>query len=175
MLYSDLKAWEYMRSTPNMRVCSFTWAFKWKPHPDGKATKLKARFVVRGDHQVKGVDYFQTWAPVCHWSTIHTMIIIAAKENLCSAQCDITADFLHAKFPNNEHIYVNHPWGFKDNIDYVLLVKCSLYGLKQSPRYLPRYLSARLEKHGLVHSLHDPCLFLSKDVIAIVYVDDLLI
>ena len=28
MLYSDLKAWEYVRSTPNMRVCSFTWAFK---------------------------------------------------------------------------------------------------------------------------------------------------
>jgi hypothetical protein len=47
--------------------------------------------------------------------------------------------------------------------------------MRQSPRYFFKYLSARLINQGLQPSDHDPCLFLSKDIVVILYVDDLLV
>ena len=103
------------------------------------------------------------------------MMVLAAKENLCSAQCDITTAFLHAKLLDDEYIYIYQPQSFKDNCDYIPRLKRFLYGLKQSPSYFFWYLFERLERHDLVPPLLNPCLFLSKDVIIIVYVDDLLV
>ena len=57
----------------------------------------------------------------------------------------------------------------------MLKLKRYLYGLRQAPRYFFKHLKERLEKHDLVQSVHDPCLFLSKDLIVIVYVDDFLV
>ena len=112
-------------------------------------------------------------------------MILAAKLNLKSAQCDITAAFLHAKLPEDEHIYVHQARGFRVNplnnsnlspSDFVYKLRRSQYGLRQSPRYFFEYLSERLEQHGgLVPSAFDPCLFLSKSLVVIAYVDDLLI
>jgi hypothetical protein len=74
-----------------------TWAFKLKRYPDGLAKKFKARFCVRGDRQVEGVDYFETWAPVVQWTTVRSMMILATNQTLCSAQADITAAFVQKK------------------------------------------------------------------------------
>jgi hypothetical protein len=41
-----------------------TWALKIKRYPDGRMRKNKARFCVRGDRQIAGVDYFESYAPV---------------------------------------------------------------------------------------------------------------
>ena len=59
-LYSNLKAWEYVCRTPNIRVLPSTWPFKWKRRPNGEATTFKLRVVAHGDCQVEGIDYFQT-------------------------------------------------------------------------------------------------------------------
>ena len=48
-------------SIPNKNVLPGTWAFKRKRFPDGRLRKCKARFCVRGDKQVEGVDYFETY------------------------------------------------------------------------------------------------------------------
>eukprot|EP00957_Ditylum_brightwellii_P082458 6269661-Ditylum_brightwellii.AAC.1 len=45
-------------------VIESTWAFKVKRCPDGTVKKHKARLCVRGDQQVKDVDYFETYSPV---------------------------------------------------------------------------------------------------------------
>ena len=41
-----------------------TWAFRIKRYPTGLIQKFKARFCVRGDKQVEGVDFFETYAPI---------------------------------------------------------------------------------------------------------------
>ena len=140
-----------------------TWAFKIKRYPDGHVKTFKARFCVRGDRQKEGVDYFETWAPVVQWSTVHIVMILAIKLNLISVQCDITAAIIHGRV--TETIYVNQPRGFNCvKGDEVLRLKQTLYGLKQSPRYFFHYLTERLIKQGI-----------SKSLIVIVYVDDILI
>ena len=172
-----LESWEYVRRTPEMKgkVLPSKWAFKLKRRPDLEPKKFKARFVVRGDRQKKDVDYFETWSPVVQWSTIRTIMVLAAKFGYKSAQCDITAAFLLAKLPPGEKILVEQPQGFVRDPNYVLRLRRSLYGLKQAPRYFFKYLSARIEKAGLAPSALDPCLFMSDKLIVIVYVDDLLI
>ena len=84
-LYNKLESWTYVEWNPYMRVSPSKWAFACKCRPDGDVKKFKDRFVARGNRQRQDVNYFETWAPVCHWSTIRTMIVIAAKEKLYSA------------------------------------------------------------------------------------------
>ena len=54
-----------------------TWAFKINRYPDGRMRKNKARFCVRGDCQIKILDYFESYAPVASWSTIQMVINIS--------------------------------------------------------------------------------------------------
>ena len=56
----------------------------------------------------------------------------------------------------------------------VLKLKKSLYGLRQSPRNFFNRLRDILLKNGFKSSERDPCLFIHKHVICLVYVDDLL-
>ena len=70
-LVEDLDCWELVLRTPDMNVLPSTWAFKCKRYPDGRIKKFKARFCARGDRQVEGVDYFETWSPVAQWVTVY--------------------------------------------------------------------------------------------------------
>ena len=47
-----------------MNVLKSTWAFKLKRYLEGLIKKLKARFYARGDMQLEGIDFFETYAPV---------------------------------------------------------------------------------------------------------------
>jgi hypothetical protein len=107
---------------------------------------------------------------------VQIVMILAIKLNLISIQCDITAAFIHGCVPPTETIYVHQPRGFnRGNGDEVLRLKQTLYGLKQSPRYFFHYLTKRLVKQGLIASNLDPCLFMSKTLIVMIYIDDVLI
>jgi hypothetical protein len=175
-LENDLQAWELVEREPWMNVLPSTWAFKLKRFPDGLVKKFKARFCVRGDKQKEGVDFFETWSPVVQWTTVRSMLILATQQNLVSAQADITAAFVHANLKPDENIFVHQPRGFKRGSNLVLKLKRSVYGLKQAPRYFFKYLCGHMQSKevGLKQSQHDPCLFIGKDVIAVVYVDDIL-
>ncbi len=172
----DFDCWEYVIRMPDMNVLPSTWAFKIKRYPDGRVKKFKARFCARGDRQKEGIDYFETWALVVQWSTVRIAMILAIKLKLVSVQCDITAAFIHGQVPSTETIYVHQPRGFhRGQGDEVLRLKCTLYGLKQSSRYFFQYLTKRLVKQGLTASAFDPCLFISKNLTVVIYVDDILI
>jgi hypothetical protein len=90
-------------------------------------------------------------------------------------QCDISAAFIHALLKPGEEIYVHQPRGFKVKDNHVLKLRCSLYGLHQAPCYFFEYFTEFLIHQGLTPSKYDPCLFLSSTLIAIIYVDDILI
>ena len=133
-----IDAWEVVKREVGMNVLSSTWAFKCKRFPDGLIKKFKARFCARGDQQVEGVDYFETYAPVIMWVTICLMLILECLLDLKSKQGDVTCAFLHAHLEPKEEVYVHMPRGFKQfdskGNSKVLKLKRTLYGLRQSPR-----------------------------------------
>ena len=181
-----MKAWDVVDRQSFMNVLPSTWAFRCKRFPDGSIKKLKARFCARGDKQLEGVDYFETFAPVVNWNTVRLMLTLTLVHKLETAQADFTAAFIHAeidKDPNYDKmtlseqersgVYVEMPKGFKEE-GKVLKLNRSLYGLKQSPRNFYLHTKAKLEKIGYVMSESDPCLFISDDTICLIYVDDTL-
>ena len=180
------EVWETVEREEWMNVLPGTWAFKCKRYPDGTMRKFKARFCARGDKQIEGVDYFDTFAPVVNWTTVRVMLILSIILQLSTKQVDYTGAFVHAPidkdpdYDNMTHedqhksgVFVEMPRGFQQS-GKVLRLKKSLYGLKQSPRNFFKHLQSKLESTGFVSSTIDPCLFVSEKVICLVYVDDTL-
>jgi hypothetical protein len=70
------------------------------------------------------------------------------------------------------------PRGFrqkgKNGKHKVLKLNKTLYGLRQSPRLFWKYMVHKMEMCGTQKSKLDPCLFIGEQVIAIMYVDDLI-
>ena len=167
---TEKNSWEIVDRKPSMNVLPSTWAFKCKRFPDGSVRKLKARFCVRGDKQKEGVDYFETYAPVVSWETIRMLLVLSIKLGLKTKQVDYTAAFVQSTI--KEEVYVELPKGFPQKGNKVLKLLRCLYGLKQAPRNWFLHLKEKLEACHLVQSKSDPCLFLGRDIICIVWVDD---
>eukprot|EP00957_Ditylum_brightwellii_P052633 3990492-Ditylum_brightwellii.AAC.1 len=87
-------------------------SFKVKQFPDGSVKKHKARLCVHGDQQVKGADYFEMYAPVISWSTVHTVMTLAVNLGLKSRQVDYTTAFVQVTLSSNEEVYMTllHGW-----------------------------------------------------------------
>ena len=161
-----------------MNVLKSTWAFKLKCYPDGLIKKFKAHFCARGDMQLEGINFFETYAPVFQWNTVRLMLILEVLLGLKSKQGDVTATFLHANLGKDEKLFVEMPRGFevrgKNGRPKVLKIFKTLYGLRQSPRAFWKYMTTKMKLYGMQHSKMDPCLFIGDKVIAIIYVDGIL-
>jgi hypothetical protein len=142
-------AWQLVKKEEWMNILPCTRAFKIKRFPDGTINKFKARFCVCGDKEKAGIDFWETWSAVVHWSTVRTMMILSTKLGLSTAQADITAAFVHANLKPGEHIYVHQPPGFNHGSDMVLALNRSVYRLKQAPRYFWKHLTSNLGGCGL--------------------------
>lgn len=57
----------------------------------------KAQLVAKGFRQVLGVDYFKTFASVAKYTTIRTVLTLAAARNLEIFQLDIVTAYLHGE------------------------------------------------------------------------------
>ena len=121
--------------------------------------------------QIKGVDYFDTFAPVVQWITVQILLILAVQLKLSTTQVDYTVAFPQIKL--EDEVYFEMPRGFKEpGFEYKL--NKSLYGLRQSLKILFEHLKGQLEAIGFEQSMTDPCLFIKDYCICIAYVDDIL-
>jgi transposase InsO family protein len=168
-----MDAWEVVDRPKDRRVLPSLWAFRRKRNPDGTIRKYKARFTARGDKQIAGVDFNETWAPVTKWTTIRLMFILQCCLDLKSASADVACAFLHGSLDEGEEVYIEMPKGFQQE-GKCLKLKRSLYGLKQAPRCFWKYLVETMGAVGMQQSEHDPCMFIGEKVIAVAYVDDIL-
>ena len=76
-------------------VVTAKWLYKIKHGSDGSAKKFKARFVARGFSQKEGVDYDDIFAPVARYTTIRSIIALAATQGWSLHQMDVKTAFLH--------------------------------------------------------------------------------
>jgi len=94
----------------------------------------KARFCAKGYTQRWGVDYEETFAPVAKYTSIRTLIALAAGGNFEIHQMDVITAFLNSNL--KETVYVRQPEGYEVPGKEHLVCKLNraLYGLKQSGR-----------------------------------------
>ena len=155
--------------------------FKQKLNSDESVNTHKARLVAKGFSQKKGIDFEETFAPVVRFESVRTLLSLAVEFDLELHQMDVTSAFLNGTL--EEDIYLVQPEGFtvpgSRKEDFVLHLKKSLYGLKQSPRCWNQELNDYLLKLGFIQSISDPCMYTklcSEDIsIVVIYVDDIII
>ena len=92
-------------------------------------------------------------------------------------QMDIDTASLNA--PLDEEIYLLPPEGYPDDDGYILKLKKSLYGLKQSPRNFNNTLHNTITNLGFKRCVSDSCIcnkkFNGHDMYMSIYVDDIII
>jgi hypothetical protein len=178
---------EFVPRQDNMKVLSWRWIFRVKENTVSGVLTHKARGTLRGDHQVEGVDYQETFAPVARLKSLRLLLSIVCDMDLECDNMDVDTAFLYGEKQDDEpEVYVQIPHGFpipsnvfKSQIPHVGRLKRHVYGLKQAPRTWFRTLSEYLAVIGFVPCVHDPCLFVRRSTNQVcyifVYVDDLVI
>ena len=154
-----------------------TWAFRRKRYPDGSIRKLKARLCVRGDKQIEGVDFFETYAPVVQWTTIRLVLLLSLVFNWVTVQTDYSNAFAQATLEEDVYMELPKDFAVQDSTeDYVLRLRKTLYGLRQAPLSWYDHLKGHLEQRGFTQSKYDPCLFFdaTKQILCLVYIDDVI-
>ncbi|GAA0150971.1 transmembrane signal receptor [Lithospermum erythrorhizon] len=92
---------------PGKKALGCKWVYKIKYHSDGKIECLKARLEIFGNHQVEGIDYNETFAPVPKMVIVRTFLAIAATRNWELHQIDVHNAFLHGDL--HEEVYMKLP------------------------------------------------------------------
>ncbi|PVA05175.1 hypothetical protein DC363_16615 [Thalassorhabdomicrobium marinisediminis] len=113
------------------------------------------RFVAHGFSQKEGIDYEETFAPVARYTSIRTVLALAAAMKWKIHQMDVKTTFLNGVV--EEEVYVEQPLGFEihDRESYVCRLKKALYGLKQAPRTWYGRMDSFLSSLGFTKSKAD--------------------
>lgn len=159
------------------QVIPAVWALKRKRRIQTQEVyKWKARFNIDGSKQVKGVSYWETYAPVASWSLIRLVLTTAIINNWHSQQIDYVQAYPQAT-AETDNLYVEVPKGFevkgvRDPREWVLHMKKNVYGGKAAGRVWNQHLVKKLKQAGFTQSEFDECLFYFKSAIYVLYTDD---
>ena len=171
--------WKLTKLPEGRAAIKCKWVYKTKHDTNGDTCRYKARLVIKGYSQRKGVDYDETYSPVVRHSSLRYLFALAAKYHLQIDQMDAITAFLQGDL--EEEIYMEQPPCFVKDEEPRLVCRLNkaLYGLKHSSRVWNNKLDAALKRFGLIASEYDPCLYYwmqdGKMLFIAVYVDDVLI
>ncbi|GJY98315.1 putative ribonuclease H-like domain-containing protein [Tanacetum coccineum] len=144
----------------------------------GIVVRNKARLVIQGYTQEKGIDYDEVVAPVARIEAIRLFLAYTSFMGFIVYQMDVKSAFLYGTI--EEEVYVWQPPGFEDPqfSDKVYKVEKALYGPHQAPKAWYETLSTYLLENGFRRGTINKTLFIKKDkddiLLVQVYVDDII-
>jgi Reverse transcriptase (RNA-dependent DNA polymerase) len=161
-----------------VKVIPSVWAMRRKRDLcTGKINKWKARLNVDGSKQVKGVNFWETYAPVAQWATIRLVMSMVSINRWKVKTFDFVQAFPQA--PSEAELYIDVPRGCNidgDRDKWCLKVVNNIYGQKQAGRVWYRFLTDKLiNELEFKQSKHDPCLLWKNGCIIVIYTDDTII
>jgi hypothetical protein len=147
---------------PGRKVIGMRWLFKKKHLANGEIERLKARLVAKGYTQRHGIDFFETFAPVCCPKGLHTLIAFAVAEDLEIHAVYIDMAFLHTTL--KDKTYTKQLEGFVDpeHPNWVCKLNKSLYSLKQVPLEWFKMIDAHLRANGYEPTEADLCIYIQQ-------------
>ncbi len=107
--------------------------------------KWKACLNIDSSRQVKGRDYWDTYAPVATWGSIWLVLAKAIIQGWHSKQIDFVMAYTQASVERD--MYMEIPKGFEveGDGDYVLQIHKNIYGQKQAGCVSNKHLVSRLK------------------------------
>eukprot|EP00253_Pinus_taeda_P003735 PITA_03735 len=152
--------WDMVPRPQDKTFVTSKWLYKIKHGADGSAEKYNACF-----------------APFARYTTVCSIIALAASQGYNLHQMDVKTAFLHCSI--KEEVYVEQLEGFEIHNweSRVCRLKKALYGLKQAPRAWYERIDNYLMKLGFTRSEADLNFYFKveddKPLILVLYVDDL--
>ena len=89
MAIDQSNTWELKFPPSKCKSIGLKWIFKLKKNPKGEIIRHKARLVVKGYSQRKGIDYEDVFAPVVQFETIRALIALAAQKKWMIHHLDV--------------------------------------------------------------------------------------
>lgn len=106
----DNGTWDVVSLDVGKKAIGCHWLFKTKLKADGTVERKKARLVVRGNRQRKGIDYEETFTPVTKMMTVTALLAIASMKGLQTCQMDVSNAFILGDLL--EEVYMSLPPGY---------------------------------------------------------------
>ncbi len=180
-----------VKKTKGMNTIHMKWVYKLKKNAEAQIERFKARTVACGNEQVKFRDYVRVFAPTLEMGTARMVLSTSVKYKVPAKHFDVPNAYVNADAEEGITIYAEFPpgiqleeeilkaFGVQNQNQLVLVLKKSLYGLKQAGRMWNKKLDDFLRKNGFKGSVTDRCLYYKRGehglTIVAVYVDDLLV
>lgn len=145
------ETWEVVDLPKGKRAIPCKWVYDLKDGTkavgtDEMSRRETARLVARGDVQLAGIDYGETFAPVVKLVSLRMLLVLAAIYDVDLVHWDVVAAFLNGEL--SEEVFMSQPHGFNFGVGKVLRLKKSLYGLCQSSRVFYLHLDSVLSALG---------------------------
>lgn len=104
------KTWSVVDTPPEIQALDTKWVFKRKLDNENRV-RYKARLVVRGHRQRKGIDYNEIYSPVVRHTSLKYLFAQATKNNWLIHHMDVVTAYLQGDL--EEDIYLYPPDGFE--------------------------------------------------------------
>ena len=97
------QTWELTELPVGKKALHNKWVYRIKNEHDG-SKRYKARLVVKGFQQKKGIDYSEIFSPVVKMSTIKLVLGMVVVGNLHLEQLDVKTVFLHGDLEEDTYM-----------------------------------------------------------------------
>jgi len=160
----DLGCWKVVdkASLPaDTHIMGSRWTFKYKTDSAGNITRHRSRFVAKGFTQIKGITYFENFAPVASYVTIRTLFALTALPSFRVLQYDVSVAFIESILDTNAPpVYCECAEGYEDKSKYCYRLLRHLYGMKDSPRGYAKLFESICKGFNLVQLKTDECVYI---------------
>ncbi|MBW0538886.1 hypothetical protein O181_078601 [Austropuccinia psidii MF-1] len=148
----NMLVWEPAAGDKLKQALGCRWVYMVKRNQQGEVIRYKARLVVQGHRQIKGLNFEETFAPTPTFTSLRCLLAIASALRWELQTFDVTTAYLHSQL--EEDIYVKAPEG-ATSLPGILKLNKALYGLKQAGRCWWNHLKNILNEVGLTPNPED--------------------
>nr|GFA09759.1 retrovirus-related Pol polyprotein from transposon TNT 1-94 [Tanacetum cinerariifolium]GFA16338.1 retrovirus-related Pol polyprotein from transposon TNT 1-94 [Tanacetum cinerariifolium] len=103
------QTWTTEELPSNKKAIGCKWVYKIKYKSDGTIEIFKAQLIILGNHQVEGIDYNETFAPVAKMVTVRVFLAVATSKQWELHQINVHNAFLHGDL--EEEVFIKLPPG----------------------------------------------------------------
>ncbi|MBW0550007.1 hypothetical protein O181_089722 [Austropuccinia psidii MF-1] len=142
-----MNVWQEVPPAGIKNVLGTRWVYALKTNAAGDIVRFKARAVVRGHRQIKGINFAETFAPMPTFQSLRSLLAIALAYGWGAATFDVKTAYLNS--PLEEEVYVRPPLGKSvKKAGNIMKLNKAIYGLKQAARCWWTHLAGILRGIG---------------------------